>query len=173
MGAVVGFIAFGLLQWGMARTNALPFCVSCHSMTFPYAEYKQSPHYRNPSGARAECSDCHVPHDKDFDGWVDKLTAKVLAAKDVYHEILGSIDSREKFEAKRWVMANRVWDKMKRRDSAECRHCHAWDAMLFAEQDRLASRRHRRAMEEGETCIDCHKGIAHEEPEEPEEPEKP
>ena len=68
-------------------------------------------------------------------------------------------------------MASRVWEKMRANDSRECRSCHAWDSMDMSEQDRSARKRHGRARDEGKTCIDCHKGIAHEEPDEPDEEE--
>ncbi|MBF0611338.1 MAG: NapC/NirT family cytochrome c, partial [Magnetococcales bacterium] len=74
--------------------------------------------------------------------------------------------------AARWELANNVWKNMKERDSKECRFCHQFEAMDLEKQDRTAAKKHGRAMEEGKTCIDCHKGIAHEEPEEPDEPEK-
>jgi cytochrome c-type protein NapC len=31
----------------------------------------------------------------------------------------------------------------------------------------MARKRHSKAMDEGKTCIDCHKGVAHEEPDDP------
>ena len=127
-------------------------------------EYQETAHYKNASGVRATCSDCHVP--KEFG---PKMVAKVLAYKDVLHEILGTIDTPEKYEAHRWDMANRVWDKMRDSDSRECRSCHAWDQMNLEEQDRVARKRHSRAATENETCIDCHKGLAHELPDEPED----
>ena len=64
----------------------------------------ESIHYTNISGVRAGCSDCHVPHSLG-----PKLYAKIRAAKDVWHEILGTIDNEEKFEKHRWQMANAVW----------------------------------------------------------------
>ena len=77
----------------------------------------------------------------------------------------------KKFEAYRWNMATRVWAKMKASDSRECRNCHDFENMDLDEQDRSARKRHGRAPEKGQTCIDCHKGIAHIEPDEPEEDE--
>ena len=41
--------------------------------------------------------------------------------------------------------------------------------MDLNEQDKQARKKHPRAMQKGKTCIDCHKGIAHEEPDEPDE----
>jgi len=40
--------------------------------------------------------------------------------------------------------------------------------MERGEQDRMAKKKHEDAEEKGKTCIDCHKGIVHEEPDEPE-----
>jgi len=159
-----GIVFTGLFNIGLSSTNTNEFCTDCHSMKINLEEYKETLHYKNTSGVRATCADCHVP--KEFG---PKMVAKVLAYKDVLHEILGTIDTPEKFEQHRWDMANRVWDKMRANDSRECRSCHEWDTMDLSEQDRSARRRHASAVDEGKTCIDCHKGIAHEEPDEPEE----
>jgi cytochrome c-type protein NapC len=161
-----GIVFTGAFNVGLGYTNKMEFCVSCHSMQVNLKEYKETPHYKNASGVRATCADCHVP--KEFG---PKMVAKVMAYKDVLHEILGTIDTKEKYEAHRWEMAVRVWDKMKRTDSRECRTCHSMDSMDLSEQDKSARRRHGRAEDEGKTCIDCHKGIAHEEPDEPDEEE--
>ena len=161
-----GIVFAGLFNVGLSLTNEMAFCTSCHSMKINLEEYKKTPHYKSASGVRATCADCHVP--KSFG---PKMVAKVLAYKDVMHEILGTIDTKEKYEAHRWDMASRVWAKMKANDSRECRSCHAWDAMDLSEQERVGRKRHGRAQDEGDTCIDCHKGLAHEEPDEPEEPE--
>lgn len=158
-------IAIGF-STGLEATNTTEFCTSCHSMQWVEAEWKESAHYNNASGVRAGCADCHVPHDLG-----PKLVAKVIAAKDVWHEILGTIDTEEKFEEHRWKMANRVWDKMKATDSRECRDCHSWEAMAIDLQDRSAKRKHKRALKEGVTCIECHQGVAHHEPYEPDDEE--
>jgi cytochrome c-type protein NapC len=162
----VGAVMMGLFNWGLAQTNKMEFCISCHSMQVNYEEYKETVHYKNVSGVQATCADCHVP--KEF---FPKLLAKVIAAKDVYHEIIGTIDTEEKYEAHRWNMATRVWAKMKANDSRECRTCHEFSNMDMDEQDRSARNKHSRAVDEGKTCIDCHTGIAHDEPVEPDEPE--
>jgi cytochrome c-type protein NapC len=148
-------------------TNEMEFCTSCHTMKVNLEEYKQTIHYKNASGVQATCSDCHVP--KQF---IPKVTAKIYAVKDIYHEIIGTIDSKEKYEAHRWEMASRVWKKMEETDSRECRNCHDFNNMDLESQDRSAKKKHGRAPMNGSTCIDCHKGIAHEEPEEPDEIEE-
>jgi cytochrome c-type protein NapC len=162
---VMGMVIAGLFNTGLSYTNEMEFCTSCHSMKINFEEYKETIHYKNASGVQATCSDCHVP--KPF---IPKMIAKVIAAKDVYHEIMGTIDTREKYEAHRWDMANRVWDKMRASNSRECRSCHEFEHMDLSAQDRSARKRHPRAMDEGDACIDCHAGIAHEEPDEPDEP---
>jgi cytochrome c-type protein NapC len=159
-----GILFTGLFNMGLSATNEMEFCTSCHSMKVNLEEYKETVHYQNTSGVRATCSDCHVP--KEFG---PKMVAKVLAYKDVLHEILGTIDTKEKYEAHRWDMASRVWAKMKATNSRECRSCHDFDQMDLSTQTRMARKRHSKAVDEDATCIDCHKGIAHTEPDEPEE----
>ncbi len=161
---LAGIFCTILLNSGMGYTNSLEFCTSCHSMSFNMEEYKKSIHYKNPSGVRAECPDCHVP--KAFG---PMLMAKAMAAKDVVYELLGGIKTKGQFEQQRWEMANHVWDKMQATDSRTCRSCHALAQMDLAGQEKIARKRHTSAEQEGKTCIDCHKGIAHEEPEEPDE----
>ena len=160
-GAVVIFIS-GIVAWGgfntaMEATNTLTFCITCHEMqSNVYQEYAQTVHYQNRTGVRATCSDCHVP-----DPWVHKVVRKIQATKELYHWFFGTIDTKEKFEANRLTLAKNVWKAMKETDSRECRNCHSWDAMLQANQKRRAWKQHQLAQEAGETCIDCHKGIAH------------
>ena len=160
---LAGIVFAGLFNVGLAYTNEMEFCTSCHSMKVNLEEFKETTHYKNPSGVQATCSDCHVPEQ-----FVPKMVAKIMAAKDVYHEILGTIDTPEKYEAHRWDMATRVWAKMKGTNSRECLNCHKFENMDLTEQSRSARARHGNAPDKGQSCIECHKGIAHEEPDEPE-----
>jgi nitrate/TMAO reductase-like tetraheme cytochrome c subunit len=128
-----------------------------------YKEYKKSVHYQNQSGVRAICPDCHVPKE-----WGPKMVAKTRATlNDLPAKILGTIDTPEKFEAKRLELAENVWARMKATDSRECHNCHSVEAMKVSLQDKSARKKHdpERMRERNETCIDCHKGIAHELPE--------
>lgn len=166
MGLVfIGGIAFvGTADYAITVTNTLEFCTSCHTMQTSFEEYKESLHYKNTSGVQATCADCHVPKELG-----PKLATKIIAAKDVYHEIMGTIDTSEKFEARRWYLANMVWKRMKASDSRECRTCHDFSNMDLSEQSRSARSRHAKAQDKGQTCIDCHKGVVHYEPDEPED----
>ena len=166
-GGIAGIIFWGGFNTAMEATNTMEFCISCHEMKDNvYMEYKETVHYKNVSGVQANCSDCHVPRP-----WIHKVVRKIKASNELYHKALGTIDTRAKFLDHRWRMANKVWDSMKATDSRECRNCHAFDTMELEEQDKSARKKHIRAQKEGETCIDCHKGIAHELPDEPEDME--
>ncbi|PXW93384.1 periplasmic nitrate reductase subunit NapC [Sphaerotilus hippei] len=155
------FVA-GILFWGgfntaMEWTNREEFCISCHEMKDNvYAEYRNTIHYQNRTGVRATCPDCHVPKE-----WGHKMIRKIQASNEVLHKILGTIDTPEKFNAKRAELAQHEWDRMKRTDSRECRNCHHFESMDYAEQNQRSSATHQQAFNEGKTCIDCHKGIAH------------
>ena len=155
----VGFAGSMGASMVLDATNTTEFCTSCHSMQWNAAEWMESVHFKNVSGVRAGCSDCHVPHSLG-----PKLGAKLMAARDVWGELTGAIDTVEKFEAHRWKMASRVWDRMKANDSRECRSCHAYEAMDTDEQDRTARKKHHSAPQRGKSCIDCHKGVAHKMP---------
>jgi cytochrome c-type protein NapC len=168
---VGGFLMFaaGIIFWGgfnasLEASSSTWFCsTACHEMNTVSEEYKASVHYQNASGVKATCSDCHIPKPL-----VAKLIRKTEAGiNDVYHKILGTIDTPEKFEAMRLELAEDVWSSMKETDSRECRNCHSLENMLLDKQDKSARKKHtkERMLEKGETCIDCHKGIAHKMPE--------
>ena len=161
-----GGIILGILFWGgfntaMEMTNNEQFCISCHEMKDNvYEEYKETVHYSNRTGVRATCPDCHVPKE-----WIYKVRRKIQASNELLHKVLGSIDTREKFEAKRLELAKHVWKTMKETDSRECRNCHDYESMDYPSQGRRSMNNHVRGFDEGKTCIDCHKGIAHQLPE--------
>ena len=162
LGAALFFMIIGVIFWGgfntaMEVTNTMDFCISCHEMEENvFQEYKKTIHYTNRSGVRATCSDCHVPRP-----WIHKVVRKIQASNEVLHKILGTIDTPEKFDAKRLHLANNVWRAMKSTDSRECRNCHNFDSMKPEDQKKRSRKQHATAMEDGNTCIDCHKGIAH------------
>lgn len=152
-----GVIAWASFNYVLEETNTETFCISCHEMkSTSYEEYRTSTHAMSRSGMRATCPDCHVA--KPFG---PKMVAKIRASKDLYHSILGTINTTEKFEARRLEMAEAVWARMKETDSRECRNCHDNLAFDFAKQSRRAVQQHEEGINEGKTCIDCHKGITH------------
>lgn len=156
-GGIGGVLLWGAFNWSMELTNTEAFCVSCHEMRETvYKELKETVHYTNRTGVRAICSDCHVPKD-----WIYKVKRKIGATNELYHKVMGTIDTPEKFEAQRLALAQHVWATMKASDSRECRNCHTMASMDLDKQVRPAQRMHKAAVEKGQTCIECHQGIAH------------
>lgn len=155
-GFILGVIFWGGFNWSLELTNTEKFCISCHEMESIFEEYQQTIHYNNRTGVRATCPDCHVPKI-----WIHKVKRKIRATNELYHKILGTIDTPEKFEANRREMAVSVWRQMKATDSRECRNCHNYDFMDFEEQGRSSKRKHKKSIDADKTCIDCHQGIAH------------
>ncbi|MCW8328860.1 cytochrome c-type protein NapC [Photobacterium sp. SDRW27] len=160
VGIVMGIVFWGGFNTAMEMSNQEDFCISCHEMeNNVYQEYVGTIHYNNRSGVRATCPDCHVPKE-----WVPKMVRKIQASKELYAKAFGIVDTPKKFEEHRFEMASREWERMKANDSQECRNCHNFEYMDFTTQKPVASKIHNDAEDEGKTCIDCHKGIAHQLP---------
>ena len=156
-GFIAGILFWGGFHTGLEATNTIEFCTSCHEMRDNvYEEYKGTIHDSNRTGVRAICPDCHVPKD-----WVHKMARKIQASNELYHKLVGTVDTKEKFEAHRMELATHVWKVMKESDSRECRNCHSFQAMNSSKQSPRAQKNHAEAQKVGKTCIDCHKGIAH------------
>jgi cytochrome c-type protein NapC len=163
-----GIIFWGGFNTGMEATNQLEFCIGCHEMRDNvYQEYKQTIHYSNRTGVRAICSDCHVPRD-----WGHKILRKIKASQEVWGKLTGYIDTKEKFESHRMELATHEWERMKASGSRECRNCHNFEAMSGEVQKQTVYNKHMKAKDEGQTCIDCHKGIAHHLPKEYRDPDE-
>ena len=162
LGGFVGGVMFwGAFNTALELTNTEKFCTSCHEMRDNvYQELTNTVHFTNRSGVRASCPDCHVPHQ-----WTDKIARKMQASKEVWGKIFGTINTREKFLDKRLELAKHEWARLKANDSLECRNCHSAVAMDFTKQTQRAADIHSKYLLTGKaTCIDCHKGIAHELP---------
>ncbi len=151
---VVGTLGFDL---AMEKTNSTEFCISCHEMeTHPWQESLGKAHAVGRVGFTVGCADCHVP--KDF---IPKMKRKIEASREVWHHLLGTLDTPEKYEQHRAEMAARVWKTMEDNDSASCRTCHKAEEIGSTE---MINTMHQQALGSGATCITCHKGIAHDLP---------
>ena len=157
----IAFVA-GIIFWGgfntvLEITNREAFCIGCHEMKENvFKEYRNTIHYQNRTGVRATCPDCHVPKE-----WIPKIIRKIQASNEVFHHLLGTIDTPEKFNAKRVQLAQNEWRRMKKNNSQECRNCHNYEYFDYSVQGRRSNKAHQSGLAEGKTCIDCHKGIAH------------
>ena len=160
---LVGAVMLTAGAAGLAWTNTEAFCTGCHEMKDNvYAEFKGTIHDVNRSGVRAICSNCHVPHEP----W-PLIKRKMRASLELWGHFRGVIDTKEKFEKRRYELATHVWTRMKETDSLECRNCHHDNAFDPEKQSDRAKARHSTMKEKGLTCIDCHFGIAHHEPDGP------
>ncbi|HCQ66508.1 MAG TPA: pentaheme c-type cytochrome TorC [Rhodobacteraceae bacterium] len=156
-GFVAGILFWGGFHWALEATNEEAFCISCHEMRDNvYEEYTHTVHYSSASGVGAICSDCHVPK-----AWGPKMIRKIQASKELWGKLTGVIDTPEKFAEHRPVMAQREWARMKANDSLECRNCHREDRFDYALMEPKNAEIMKAGLEAGDTCIDCHKGIAH------------
>ncbi|WP_296660363.1 NapC/NirT family cytochrome c [Paraburkholderia sp.] len=166
IGGLGGIIFWGGFNTALEETNQLAFCTSCHEMKDNvYQEYKTTIHYSNRVGVRAICSNCHVPHE-----WGPKMIRKIQASQEVWAKLTGKIDTRQKFESHRMELATKEWARMKANGSRECRNCHSFEAMSKDAQGESRYNKHMAAQAAGQTCIDCHKGIAHHLPKEYHDP---
>ncbi len=93
-----------------------------------------------------------------------KMLRKIKASGELWGKLVGTIDTKEKFEANRLRLAEHEWARMKANNSLECRNCHGLTYMDTEKQKQRARRQHELAQQDGQTCIDCHKGIAHSKP---------
>jgi len=159
----LGAVFVGVFNMALGWTNTEKFCISCHEMKDTvYREYQDSAHNINRTGVRPVCADCHVP--KEF---VPKMIRKVKASNEVFHKILGSISTPEKFEGKRAELAQREWKRLYANNSQECRNCHTPESFDLDLQSKRAREQHEEfLLTKQKTCIECHWGqISHNAPE--------
>jgi cytochrome c-type protein NapC len=162
LGVAVGLGLVASSSAVLLVTGSEEFCATtCHEMTNNvYAEFKGTIHDVNRSGVRATCPDCHLPK-----VGIPQYFRKINAARDLWGHLTGSLDTREKFEARRYELAVRVWKFMKESDSRECRACHNLEKSDPEKGSEKARVRHAKAKAENMACIECHFAIAHSEPE--------
>lgn len=156
LGFIAGAIAWQQFNNVMDATSTEEFCVSCHSMETPLEELKQTVHWSNNSGVRATCPDCHLPHDKTA-----KYARKMQASREVLAELSGKYNEEGSFEEHRAEMAEREWARFAANGSKECKNCHSYDRMNFEKMSKAAQKAMKPAAERNQSCVDCHKGIAH------------
>ena len=158
-GGVAGVALTAAYATVVDYTNTLGFCAhTCHEMeSTVYQEYMESRHFRNEQGVVVTCSQCHVPHGS----WLGTFVRKAQATFELWGHFTGSINTPEKFEARRMALAQRVWAGFEADNARECRSCHAYANMIMDEQRPSVRIEHTDAMSTDRNCIDCHRGITH------------
>jgi len=149
--AVIGF------EVGMGLTNTEEFCAGCHLQQGATADtYYESTHYKNKTGVRPICSDCHVPVE-----FGNKMWRKIIASRELWSHFSGNIESTEKYLLNVSHMREKEIARMKANDSQECRNCHEVDQMDLNLQTAKAQEFHSTMKKNNKTCIDCHQGLVH------------
>jgi len=156
-GLIIGIAATLGFNYTLHATSTNEFCSSCHANDAA-REWRESAHHNNRAGFVAGCSDCHLPRE-----FVPKMVRKVKAAKEVWGQFIGVIDTPEKYEAHRQAMAESEWSRMRANGAQECRNCHHPDSMADKQKPYVKDM-HQGALAGGQICIDCHKGVAHRAP---------
>ncbi|MGB0127898.1 MAG: NapC/NirT family cytochrome c [Rhodocyclaceae bacterium] len=143
-----------MVRWTQDNT----YCGSaCHSMGRVAKEHEASLHGTNSRGVRADCQDCHIPHDYPAVFFYKARSA----LRDVVQEVRGVIKTDEQFEQERLRLARSVWEEYRDNDSAHCRQCHVFSNEVIAKQKPTAQPAHQKLERPDATCIDCHRGVAH------------
>lgn len=133
------------------------FCTNCHIDEEKTPQgLKQTIHHARHGDVPADCLDCHV-----INPLAHKISHEVLASNEFLYKLIGTIDNVEQLEKKRLRLSKKIWMKMKENDSENCRVCHTVESMSPEFQKPKAQEQHLSAFTSGATCIDCHKGIAH------------
>ena len=157
VGLVIGVVGVIAFDASLHASSTEKFCISCHEMEAnPYAQLQKTKHYDNALGVRPTCSDCHVPRE-----FVPKMIRKIEAAREVWGNITGIIDTPEKYAAHAPAMKQREIARLRANDSQECRNCHDPAHMQADLQSRMAQRFHQPSRVKDKSCSDCHAGIAH------------
>lgn len=145
-------ITFGV--WGGERFfSSNPFCLSCHSMSYPYEELKESSHF-GALGVNPRCKDCHLPPQ-----FLKRVESHIVdGTRALIGELRHDLTTKENFDKFRAEYAHNARMNIKKWDSASCRVCHKAPRPSSEE----AAKEHKRIETEGLTCIDCHQNLVHE-----------
>lgn len=157
IGAVLGIIMTAVVLAGEAAVSTNEFCTSCHSMSYPAKELKESSHY-GALGANPGCKDCHIPQGLE-NFHLAVATHIVDGARELYLEFANDYSTLEKFNERRLIMAHDARMNLKKWDSITCRECHR-NPQPPGDDAQAA---HKKMETEGATCIDCHQNLVHKE----------
>jgi cytochrome c-type protein NapC len=154
----IGFTGGALAALKYSSSEA--FCTSCHEMSKPALELSHRVHFSNVCGIRAGCADCHIPPGF-LAGTLRHMTSGM---SDSWGHLRSTILTPANYEAHRLEFAQKVWRQLRADDSAECRHCHTVAAAGHPAQDAITPEVVHQSLSRSFTCINCHKGIAHDLP---------
>jgi len=158
LGIILGIVVTVILSLGTASqvvsTGKAEFCRTCHEMKVFYETWRQGVHGPSPKGAvKAQCVDCHLPHDSLFSYLISKVRSGV---NDYVAHFRG------KGTPEHWLehWKHRLPYQHQAYESG-CRECHH---SLLAPGIPLKAFLAHRAYEQGltrENCISCHQMVGH------------
>ncbi len=142
---IIGFIILDTILLPLTSSN--DFCVSCHSMKDAHKSWKESTHYSNETGMRADCVSCHLPPAKNY---TSHVTAKACTGiRDACVHFLGKYDAEKTRQHAKDKLPNK-----------NCMSCHndllerpASNAAVAAVHEQAIGKKAKRA---GYTCVTCH-----------------
>lgn len=153
-GFIFGIVlAFGIsyaIGAAIKHTGDDEFCGTCHIMDFAIEAYHKDVHGgNNKNGTKAECTDCHLPHDNI----VNFLLTK--GYKGLHDPISQLINDEEKLD---WVGILKMREDFTY--SSGCLKCHDLDAINMEIPKAWQSHRD---FKQGKvkSCIECHKHVGH------------
>ena len=137
-------------------------CAECHM--YPYEEYRESAHYDNDFDIKPGCVGCHEPHSAlQLVRWKFLYINKGGLGESPFHAVSSSLRDVPEWEELRIKLAKRVREGMLKDRSKKCQVCHKTEAKWFTD-----IKRHRVMLEKGQTCIECHYNLVHEDVDWPE-----
>lgn len=151
--AVVTLVmTFGV--WGGERfLSSNTFCLSCHSMSYPYKELKESSHF-GALGVNPRCEDCHLPPQ-----FLKRVESHIVdGTRALIGELRHDLSTKENFDKFRAEYAHNARLNIRKWDSSPCRRCHK--AVRPSSEE--AAKEHKKMETENKTCIDCHQNLVHE-----------
>ena len=169
LGVAIGIACTGATTWMVNATSSVDFCATaCHSMQWAAAAYEQGPHFKNTSGVRASCGDCHIPFESQpatpFQYVFGTLWTKgIVGTEDVIATLRGTIADKKKWDAERPRLGKKVREWFKATNGATCQGCHKLDAFKKTGPSAfMASEFHAgRIKPDKIDCLECHSDVAH------------
>jgi cytochrome c-type protein NapC len=164
-GVVVAILIGGLIAFEPVTRNLVAsefVCSYCHAereYVFAARRSFTQPHPATPETGEeaAQCADCHLP-----EGFLAATFMYTHAASAT--DLFGHFRDRASERAGDWIppsaaRAARVRDRLFEYDSVTCRSCHI-EADIKPKRKR-GQRAHAKALENNETCVECHDNLVH------------
>jgi nitrate/TMAO reductase-like tetraheme cytochrome c subunit len=161
-----GVVFVALTNQLVVWSSSDAYCAGvCHSMSWANTAYQRGPHYTNHVGVRASCGDCHIPYDAAHATaieYVELLLFKTdRGVKDTWHELTGSIATKNEWEKRRPALRATFESYLTRHNYITCRGCHALQSFAGPRSQMKLVIHQGLARQNDYNCLACHSNIAH------------